>query len=268
MNSPIRYFGSKGMFKNEIIKRFPKSETYDTYLEAYGGSASILFAIEPKPVEIYNDIEQNVYSLMKVLQDQNLFEQFKRLCDLTYHSRQLNEEYKQQLKKDELNIDRAFMFYYNTRTSFNGLGGYSCPTVVRRNMSKGVSDYLSSIDRLYDCHQRLSRVQIENMDAVKLLKKHDKENVFCYLDPPYTIDKQNDNNNYYKHNFGVEKQEEMIDQLLNAKSKILLSGYRNKIYEKLENSGWSVEDFEVKVTKQEKAETKIETLWFNYEKNI
>ena len=79
MKSPIRYFGSKGMFQNEIISRFPKE--YDTYIEAYGGGASVLFGKEPTPVEIYNDIEENVYSLMKVLQDPKMFEKFKFMCD-------------------------------------------------------------------------------------------------------------------------------------------------------------------------------------------
>ncbi len=28
MKSPIRYFGSKGSFQNEILSRFPESSTY------------------------------------------------------------------------------------------------------------------------------------------------------------------------------------------------------------------------------------------------
>jgi len=262
LSSPIRYFGSKGTFQNEILNRFPTD--YDTYVEAYGGGASILFGIEDiKPVEIYNDIEENVYSLMKVLQDPKLFEEFKRLCDLTYHSRQLNEEYKKRLRESDLSmIDRAFMFFYITRTSFNGLGGYSNPLVVRRNMSKGVSDYLSAIDRLEEYHQRLSRVQIENIDGVKLLKKHNKENVFCYLDPPYALETRTGAR--YKCDFTNEQQTELVDFLLETKQKVLLSGYRCEEYKRLEN--WIVEDFEVKVTKKGKSDSKTETLWRNYSK--
>lgn len=266
MKSVIKYFGSKSNFVNEILKRFPKS-TYDTFIEAYGGGASVLFAInDPKPIEIYNDIENNVYSIMKVLQDENLFKKFKRLCDLTHHSRQLNIEYKEHLKQDNISlIDRAFMYFYVTRTSFNGFGGYSCPTNIRRNMSKGVSDYLSSIDRLKEYHNRLSKVQIENIDAIKLLKKHNKKNVFCYLDPPYMIKKQNNNNKYYHSRiFNIDKQKELIDFLLITDQKILLSGYRNDIYKKLEKSGWIVEDFNIKITKNKKSDIKKETLWRNY----
>ena len=260
MKAPIRYFGSKGMFQNEIISRFPKE--YDTYIEAYGGGASVLFGKEPTPVEIYNDIEENVYSLMKVLQDPKMFEKFKFMCDVTPHSRQFNDDYRANLKEDNLTIiDRAFMFFYLTRTSFNGLGGYSCPLVVRRKMSKGVSDYLSSVDKLYDYHQRLSKVQIENIDGVELLKKHNKENVFAYLDPPYAHEKRSSAR--YKVDFTDEQQKELVDFLLETKQKVLLSGYRCEEYKRLE--GWIVEDFEVKVTKKGKSDTKIETVWRNYE---
>lgn len=234
-------------------------------MEVYGGGASVLFGIEnPKPVEIYNDIEENVYSLIKVLQDPKLFEKFKFMCDVTPHSRKFNSDYRANLREDDLTIlDRAFMFFYLTRTSFNGLGGYSCPLVVRRNMSKGVSDYLSSVDRLYEYHQRLSKVQVENMDGVKLLKNHNTENVFAYLDPPYALETRTKAR--YKEDFTNEQQIELVDFLLTTKQKILLSGYRCEEYKRLENAGWFVEDFEVKVTKQGKGSSKIETLWRNYE---
>ena len=264
MKSPIRYYGSKGMFQNEILKRFPESSTYDTYMEVYGGGASVLFAIEDiKPIEIYNDIEENVYSFMKVLQDPKLFEEFKTLCDLTYHSRQLNEEFKEKLKlKDIPIVERAYMFYYNTRTSFNGLGGYTCHLAIRRTMSKGVSDLLSGIEKLPEYHNRLSYVQIENMDGVELLKKHNTKNVFAYLDPPYHQDTRTEAR--YKNDFTNKQHKELVDYLLTTNSKILLSGYRCDEYRRLEDVGWFVDDFEVNVTKQGKGDSKIESLWRNY----
>lgn len=268
MNPAIRYYGSKGGFKNVIIDNFPKPDTYDTFIEAYGGGASVLFSLEGdniKPIEIYNDINENAYAIMKVLNNPKMFEKFKQRADLVYHSRELNERFKEELKNDKLSvIDRAFMFWYITRTSYNGLGGYNYDMHVRRKMAKGVSDFLSSIDKMYEIHNRLSRVIIENMDGLKLLQKHNKERVFAYLDPPYTIENQNNNNNYYEDKFSVEDQNKLIDFLLESKSKILLSGYKNKIYEKLENAGWNIIDFEVKTTKQNKLHKKTETLWKNY----
>ena len=45
------------------------------------------------------------------------------------------------------------MFWYVTRTSYNGLGGYNYDMHVRRKMSKGISDFLSSIDKMTEIHQ-------------------------------------------------------------------------------------------------------------------
>jgi len=266
MQSPIRYYGSKGGFKNIIIENFPNPDTYDTYVEAYGGGASVLFSLEGdniRPIEIYNDINQNVYSIMKVLNNPKMFELFKKRADLVYHSRNLNKRFKDKLKSDKLPVvDRAFMFWYVTRTSFNGLGGYNYDMAIRRKMSKGVSDFLSSVDKLYEIHNRLSRVVIENMDGLKLLQKQNKERVFAYLDPPYHLETRTSAR--YESDMTIKEQEDLVDFLLTCKSKVLLSGYHNDVYKKLEDNGWQVIDFEVKVTKKNKGDTKTETLWKNY----
>jgi len=58
MNSPIKYFGSKGTMFNNIIKYFPERNTYNTYIEPFGGSYSIGLKIDPVEIEIYNDLEK------------------------------------------------------------------------------------------------------------------------------------------------------------------------------------------------------------------
>ena len=105
MLSAIKYFGGKGTMFNEIIKYFPPKETYSVFIEGCGGSGSILLQKEPTPVEIYNDLEQNVYSLFKVLADKKLFQEFKEKCDLLLYSKDIREEYKEDLKKDNLSSD-------------------------------------------------------------------------------------------------------------------------------------------------------------------
>ena len=45
-----------------IVENFPEPVTYD--IEAYGGGASVLFSLDGdniRPIEIYNDLNQNVY---------------------------------------------------------------------------------------------------------------------------------------------------------------------------------------------------------------
>jgi DNA adenine methylase len=265
MNAPIRYFGGKGTMFNNIIKLFPNENEYNSYVEPFSGSFSVgLKNPNPKPVEIYNDLEQNVYSLYKVLSSEKLFNEFKEKCDLVYYSEQLRFEFKQKLKHPNLNIlDRAFYFFYVNRTSHNGIGGFSSNLIVRRNMAKSVSDMLSSIDRLYELHQRLSKTIILNSDALKIIKKYDNKNTFFYCDPPY--EQSTRTSVRYSIDMDNEKQKEFLSLVLKCEGKFLISGYDNKYYDVLTDNGWDKINFNVKtIGGNMKPKTKIETLWKNY----
>ena len=267
MKSLIKYFGGKGGMYKEILSYFPEEAFLNTYIEAFGGGASILFQKKPSPVEIYNDLNQNVYSVFKTLSDSKLFSEFKRQCDLSYYSAQLRREYKKDLLKTDLPIvERAYKFFYVNRSSVNGIGGFACTVQhVRRNMSKSVSDFLSSVDGLEKVHQRLSHLIVENRDAVELLYKYDRENIFFYLDPPYHHSTRGDTR--YDTDMTDKQHGDLIDCLIGMKkAKILLSGYDCIDYKKLCKNGWKQVDFEVKTqTGTRKSKTKVETLWFNYE---
>jgi DNA adenine methylase len=264
MNAPIRYFGSKGGFYNKIIEQFPK-EPYDIYVEPYGGTYIVGLQKPEVPVEVYNDLEQNVYSLYKVIGDKEMFEEFKQKCDLSLYSEDLRNEYKSELKNELSLVDRAFYFFYVNRTSHNGIGGFSMNSSIRRKMSKAVSDYLSCIDRLPELHQRLSKVMITNMDGVKLIEKYkDKPNCLIYADPPY--EQSTRTNARYKEDMDREGHIKFIDSVLDSKANILISGYDCELYDRLTENGFTKIQFEVKtIDGNFNPKTKTETLWKNYE---
>ena len=278
MNSPIRYFGGKGGMYPKILSEFPvgfglnkvqtSNQGEETYIEPFGGSASILFHKSPSPIEIYNDLDRNVYSLFYVLANKNMFQQFKEKCDVIYFSRQMFEEYSISLRKDVLSpLERAFRFFYVNRVAYNGVGGFSCiVNCVRRGMSKTISDMLSSIERLPEIHQRLSSVIIENKKAIDLLKDHDRPNVFFYLDPPYHHSTRA--NARYDIDMTNEEQEILIKSLLKVKkAKVLISGYRCKLYNQLSKGGWRRVDFDVKTQDGNRQSVgKKESLWRNYKR--
>lgn len=265
-NSPIRYFGGKGNgLSKRLIDHFPDKYSELKYLEPFGGSAAVLFNKEISPIEIYNDIEENVYSLFKVLSDNELFEEFKGKCDLTPYSKQIMEEFRDSLKNDELSIlDRAYKYFIVNRTAYNGTGGFSAAPTIRRNMSKSISDYLSTVDNLIDVHQRISKVVVHNTDALNLIKKYDEEDWFMYLDPPYHQSTRTSVR--YKEDMGNDKQEDFLDTVISCKNaKILISGYDCVEYDRLVENGWTKISFEVKTQNTNRVgKTKIETIWFNY----
>ncbi len=265
IKSPIKFFGGKGGMYKQIIQYFPDSISYKIYIEPFGGSAAILLSQPLGKVEIYNDLYQNVYSLYKVIADKELFTRFKEKCDLALYSEQIRAEFKQELKKSDLNIvNRAFYYWYVNRTSHNGIGGISRNYYIRRNMSKSTSDFLSCIDRLKRLHDRLSSVIILNRDALELIKENDKSNVFIYADSPYHQSTRTSCR--YEVDMDDEKQKQYIDILLNIKNaKMLVSGYDCEEYKRLVKNNWQKIDFKVKtVDGNFNPKTKIETLWKNY----
>lgn len=265
MNSPIKYFGGKGMMFNKIIDYFPQREGYNTYIEPFGGSYSIGLKKDPVEIEIYNDMEQNVYSLYKVLSDPDMFRVFKERCDLALYSEDLRSEFKESLKRNDLPmIERAFCFFYVNRTSHNGVGGFSRNTYIRRGMSKSISDFLSSIDRLDALHDRLSRVIVCNTDGMELIRKYNAPNVFIYCDPPY--EQSTRTSTRYAVDMDRNGHIDFLNAVIESKSKILISGYDCELYDKLNENGFTKVSFDVKtIDGNFKPKTKTEYLYYNYE---
>lgn len=76
-------------------------------------------------ITIMNDLNKNVYSLYKVIQDEELFNQFKNRLDLTPYSEDLRYEAIDELKRDDLSmVERAYWFFVRNRLSRNGIGDF------------------------------------------------------------------------------------------------------------------------------------------------
>ena len=83
MNAPIKYFGGKGLMWKEIIAQFPAPD-YNIYVEPFSGTYTIgLHMSYIPPIEVFNDLNKNVYCLYKILRDEALFPQFLKLVELT-----------------------------------------------------------------------------------------------------------------------------------------------------------------------------------------
>lgn len=262
LRSPVRYYGGKAGMIPELLSLFPPEDSYDTFIEGFGGGGSLTLAVpRTGKMEYYNDLGENIHSLYKVIADKELFSQLKDRLDLTLYSEQLHNEYKEKLKEKNLSIvDRAFYYFYVNRSSFNGTGAFTLKTAIRRKMGKNVSDYLSTIDLLPEIHDRLSSVCICNKDIFEILEKFNTSNVFMYLDPPY-VPTTRVALNSYEHEMSVEEHVKLANILAKTESKILLSGYDNEIYRKLLEPKFKRRETVSPLAKS----GKVEVLWWNYE---
>src|SRR4030042_339999 len=117
MNKLFAYPGGKWPIRNKIIALFPP---HLTYVDVFGGSASILIAKPPSIGEVFNDNNEDLVNFFRVVKHRpaELVERGK----FWIHSRVLWTEKKEDLRlKDE--VARAFRFWVHLEDSFGGMGG-------------------------------------------------------------------------------------------------------------------------------------------------
>lgn len=244
--------------------------THQIYIEVFGGTAKLLFAKDVSPVEVYNDIDGNLVNLFRVLRDDKSFDEFYKLCVCTPYSREIFSECTKNINRESDSIKRAWQFFVVAKMSFSGRykcpGWSKCVTRSRRNMASTVSAWISSIEGLQEVHNRLFSVLIENRDFRKVILENDGPEVFFYLDPPY-VQSSREGTNKYSYEMSDKDHEDLVEILLNVKGKVILSGYNNNIYKKLEESDWLRKDYETTSSaipsNTNKNAYRIESLWMN-----
>lgn len=222
--------------KNLILKYFPQ---HRIYVEAFGGSAALLFSKRPSDVEVYNDIDSGLVNFFRVLQDKEKFEEFYRLINLTPFSRELFNEYRYNWNKEEDEVKRAWKWYAVACMSFGGRFGAGFGYGVSssgRGMALCNSKYLGRLESLPKFHERIMRVIIEHDDFRKILDRYDTPDTLFYLDPPYVLEVRR--GTIYNNELDASDHEELVDKVMKLKGMAILSGYNNSIYTRLEENGW------------------------------
>ena len=242
MRSPIVWFGGKGNMVAKLLKLIP---SHHTYVEVFGGGASLLFAKKPSLVEVYNDIDSGLVNFFRVLRDPAKFERFYRLVCLTPYSREEYYYCRDTWETCEDEVERAYRWYIVARMSFGGQfgGGWGFAiTEGVRGISKQCSSWLSIIEMLPQIHQRIMMVQIEHRDFRDIINLYDTKDTLFYVDSPYVPETRRGGE--YEHEMSIEDHKDLVNLLLQVKGKVLLSGYNHPVYQPLEQSGWERHDYE------------------------
>jgi DNA adenine methylase len=263
---PVKWHGGKFYLCDWIIEQFPK---HDTYVEPFGGAATVLLNKEPSQVEVYNDLDERITRLFRIIRDHG--DEFRRRLTLSPYSEAefdyCNEELEGDAPVDEIELARRD--YVRWRLSIGGRGISFSLTLhrVRRGMADVVSGYLSAIDEgLPEIMQRLRSVQILKRPAIDVIRKWDSPDTLVYCDPPYvheTRDKQS------RDLYGVELTEDdhrkLAATLKACKSKVILSGYPSPLYQELYN-GWRTMSKEIANHASSEGTKNVmkEMLWMNW----
>ena len=180
LRPPVKWHGGKRYLARRIIQQFPP---HHTYVEPYGGAASVLLNQPASPVEVYNDLDQRITRLFRVLRDHG--QELQRRLSLTPYSEIEFEESEKDVRDE---IEQARRDFVRWRLSLGGRGDSFSFTLhrVRRGMADVVSGYLSMIDeQLPLIVERLRRVEILSRPALDVVRVWDKADTLHYCDPPY-----------------------------------------------------------------------------------
>lgn len=156
-----------------------------------GGGASVLLHKRRSYAEVYNDLDEEIVNLFRVVRDQG--SQLLTAIELTPYARQeFHESFlpgENPIERARRTVIRSFMGFGGNLTRQNrdqtpqrtGFRSYSkknrqaIPAQDWRNWPKAVPAFID----------RLRGVIIENRDAAKIMREHDSLETLHYVDPPY-----------------------------------------------------------------------------------
>jgi DNA adenine methylase len=260
------YYGGKYSHLDWLLPLLP-TQGITHYCEPFGGSAAVLINRTPSPVETYNDLDGEVVNFFKVLREQKnaLLEQIA----FTPFSR---DEFALSLDKSSghTNLERARRFYVALRQARYAMPDAKpsnwayCVETSNGNMGASVSRFYNGVDGLAAVGLRLLRVQIENLPALDVIGRYDREDTLFYVDPPYTHDSRVDKG-VYRHEMDSQQHTDLLKALKNCLGKVALSGYANTMYADT-LPGWHVTRApEKSAFSSEGRSTRQEVLWTNYD---
>ncbi len=254
MNAILKYPGGKWRIADWIISYFPK---HKVYCEPFFGSGAVFFKKSPTYIETVNDLNGDVVNLFPVCREYP--DELAKAINLTPFAREefincYDTSVGNSIEKARRTIVRyhqSFGTSNSNKKSWRNVqtyGGPRCATMWNN---------LPEI--IVDCCERLKNAQIENIDALTLIERYNSENTLIYLDPPYLQSLRK--KNMYACEMSDEKHIEMLEIIKNSKSKIILSGYDNDLYN-TELKDWSTAE---KETTAQMGLHRTEKLWMNFE---
>lgn len=240
MHSPVmRYHGGKWRIAEWVINHFPKSSEFDTYIEPFGGAGSVLMQKSPSQFEVYNDLDQEIVNVFRVLREPAQAQQLFELLMLTPYAREEFELTYREASQDPVEQARRTLFRAASgfgsasatkgRTGFRGFSG---------SLGRGVNpaNYWSRYPaEIAAFCERLKTVVIENRPAIQLMRDRDGPRVLHYVDPPYVIDSRvrQSGNRYYQHEMTDDDHAELIETCMQLEGFVILSGYQTDLYRDL-----------------------------------
>jgi DNA adenine methylase len=259
MKSLLTYYGGKQKLAPLINTLIPP---HQLYCEPFVGGAAVFWIKRPSEVEVINDSNGELINFYHVVKH-NYDALIAMIHDTLHHRKQHTHAWVIYLNPELFStIQRAWAVWVLATQSFasrlDGSWGFDLEYNVT---SKKIFNSRDEFTRLYA--QRLEQVQLENKDALYIIKSRDASFTFFYCDPPYYNSDMGHYKGYTKRDFF-----HLLKTLAEIEGKFLLSSYPSPMLQAFtKRYGWHQRSIEQTVTinmKSGKGKPKTEMLTANY----
>lgn len=259
---PLRYHGGKWRLAPWIIEHLP---AHRTYVEVFGGAAGVLLRKPRSTVEVYNDLDSQVFGFFTVLRDPELTAALARRLDFTPFSRE-EFDLSYEAVTDPVEAARRFIFrtFAGHGTSSmdpaDSNGFRSCDIRAGKSYAREWVGIPSAIVAAAD---RLRGVTLEHLDFRKIIPKFDDSTTVFYVDPPYPMSTRCSGGKGYVHEMSDHDHRQLAWLLKSVEAKVLLSGYACRLYDEL-YADWRRDEKKTSANGQLGAVSRTEVLWANF----
>ena len=232
MNAILKYPGSKWTLAERIVREMPP---HKFYLEPFFGSGAVFFNKDPAEYETINDLDGNVVNFFRVCREHP--DELARAVNLTPFAREEFLSIQEraagediQLTGDSVEDARRFLV-----RCCQGFGSKLADRVGWKNTKQPAGPNNAAIwsrilFTIYEAAERLKNAQIENTDAVQLIRACNNPDCLIYADPPYLGETRKRKRIYRVEMLTTAAHIELLDALLAHEGPVILSGYDHQLY--------------------------------------
>ena len=252
----LRWHGGKWLLAPWIIAHFPP---HRTYVEPFGGAASVLLRKERSHAEIYNDLDDNLVALFRVLRSGRAAEFTEAIRNTPFSRAEFEQAYKptaEPFERARRLMIRSFMGHGSDGHNIGRQTGF------RANSSRSgtipAHDWANLPANLPAVIDRLRGVVIEKRPFLDVIGAHDSPETLHYLDPPY-LPETRTSTGAYSHEMTAEDHKYLLVAAKLLEGMVVISGYESDLYREA-LAGWRVKTVS---TYADGALPRTEWLWIN-----
>lgn len=236
----LRYHGGKFRLAPWVIAHFPPHESY---VEAFGGGASVLLRKQRTGCECYNDLDGAIVSFFRVLREPAAARELQRRTALTPFAR-AEFEWTYSTPADAIDaahklVVRSFFGHGSDSATRSSRTGFRAKPTQRR--STPAVEWAGWPLQIPELCERLQGVVIEQRDAVEVMRRFDSPVTLHYVDPPYVLSSRTawrtNASRQYRHELQDEDHVRLADELHSLSGMVVISGYPTPLYDRL-YAGW------------------------------